>query len=105
MINLGVLSYSPGLLTPTHVLRNAVIKELGLGAGLLSRPPSPFVSTMNPPPQIGSRVCWWNHLGQLMHGTVESINVLSDNSHVVVIRVDAGQHSTVSLPLDHVQPA
>lgn len=60
---------------------------------------------MNPPPQIGSRVRWWNARGQVMHGTVRTINVLSDNSHVVVIQVDAGQPQTVSLPADHVQLA
>ncbi|KAH9027705.1 hypothetical protein EDB85DRAFT_98720 [Lactarius pseudohatsudake] len=74
--------------------------------GLVSWSSNPFVSTMNPPPQIGSRVRWWNSRGQLMHGTVRNINVLSDNSHVVVIQVEADQQpSTVSLPLDHVQPA
>ncbi|KAI9457075.1 hypothetical protein BJY52DRAFT_1378744 [Lactarius psammicola] len=51
--------------------------------------------------QIGSRVRWWNSKGQLMHGVVRTINVLSDNSHVVVIQVEAGAPSTVSLPLDH----
>ncbi|KAH8994716.1 hypothetical protein EDB86DRAFT_1240336 [Lactarius hatsudake] len=74
--------------------------------GLVSWSSNPFVSTMNPPPQIGSRVRWWNSRGQLMHGTVRNINVLSDNSHIVVIQVEADQEpSTVSLPLDHVQPA
>ncbi|KAF8264588.1 hypothetical protein EI94DRAFT_1805625 [Lactarius quietus] len=53
---------------------------------------------MNPPPQIGSRVRWWNARGQVMNGTVRAINVLPDNSHVVVIHVDGGQPPSVSLP-------
>ncbi|KAI9439790.1 hypothetical protein H4582DRAFT_2075156 [Lactarius indigo] len=57
-----------------------------------------FVSTMNPPPQVDSRVRWWDARGQIMYGTVKAINVLSDNSHVVVVQVDGGQPPTVTLP-------
>ncbi|KAN0132828.1 hypothetical protein V8E53_009193 [Lactarius tabidus] len=53
---------------------------------------------MNPPPQIGSRVRWWDARGQTQNGTVKAINVLSDNSHVVVIQVENAQNSTVTLP-------
>ncbi|KAH8990298.1 hypothetical protein EDB92DRAFT_784830 [Lactarius akahatsu] len=64
-----------------------------------------FVSTMNPPPEIDSRVRWWDARGQIMYGTVKAINVLSDNSHVIVIQVDGGQPPTVTLPVDHVVQA
>ncbi|KAH9168813.1 hypothetical protein EDB89DRAFT_1557645 [Lactarius sanguifluus] len=60
---------------------------------------------MNPPPAIDSRVRWWDARGQIMYGTVKAINVLSDNSHVVVIQVEGGQPPTVTLPVDHVVQA
>ncbi|KAH8995464.1 hypothetical protein EDB92DRAFT_1943465 [Lactarius akahatsu] len=53
---------------------------------------------MNQPPQIGSRVQWWDARGQLKHGSVRAINVLSDNSHIIVIKVEDGQPATVTLP-------
>ncbi|KAF8271211.1 hypothetical protein EI94DRAFT_1698333 [Lactarius quietus] len=53
---------------------------------------------MNPPPEIGSRVRWWDARGQIKTGTVKAINVLTDNSHVVVIQVEDEQASTVTLP-------
>ncbi|KAH9079445.1 hypothetical protein EDB83DRAFT_2513957 [Lactarius deliciosus] len=56
-------------------------------------------------PQIGSRVRWWDSRGQLKHGCVKAINVLTDNSHVVVIQVEDGQPSTLTLPIDHVKLA
>ncbi|KAH9036746.1 hypothetical protein EDB83DRAFT_1760101 [Lactarius deliciosus] len=96
----------PNGLLPREQRHVGVTYDRSVGAGLVSWSSNPFVSTMNPPPQIGSRVRWWNSRGQLMHGTVRNINVLSDNSHIVVIQVEADQEpSTVSLPLDHVQPA
>ncbi|KAI9463240.1 hypothetical protein BJY52DRAFT_72973 [Lactarius psammicola] len=65
----------------------------------------PFVSTMNPPPEIDSRVRWWDARGQNKYGIVKAINVLSDNSHVVVIQTEDGQPPTVTLPIDHVLQA
>lgn len=65
----------------------------------------PFVLVMNQPPQIGSRVQWWDARGQLKHGSVRAINVLSDSSHIIVIKVEDGQPATVTLPIDHVQLA
>ncbi|KAI0302068.1 hypothetical protein BC826DRAFT_966114 [Russula brevipes] len=53
---------------------------------------------MNPSLQVGSRVSWWDARGQLKHGKVREINVLTDSSQVVVIRVEDGQPSTVTLP-------
>ncbi|KAN0129591.1 hypothetical protein V8E53_012587 [Lactarius tabidus] len=53
---------------------------------------------MNHPPQIGSRVRWWDARGKTKHGSVKAINILSDNSHIIVIQVEDGQPPTVSLP-------
>ncbi|KAH9035923.1 hypothetical protein EDB85DRAFT_1889095 [Lactarius pseudohatsudake] len=55
---------------------------------------------MNQPPQIGSRVQWWDARGKLKHGSVRAINVLSDNSHIIVIKVEDGQPAIVTLPRD-----
>ncbi|KAI9466244.1 hypothetical protein BJY52DRAFT_1183104 [Lactarius psammicola] len=87
--------------------------SLGPKANLLSPHLHIYVLVMNPPPQIGSRVRWWDSRGQLKHGHVKAINVLTDSSHVIVIQVEDGQPSTVTLPLilgrqsriDHVQLA
>lgn len=77
----------------------------GPRANLHPRLLGPFVLSMNHPPQIGSRVRWWDARGQVKHGSVSAINVLSDNSHVIVIKVEDGQPATVTLPIDHVQVA
>ncbi|KAI9446019.1 hypothetical protein H4582DRAFT_2052142 [Lactarius indigo] len=53
---------------------------------------------MNHPPQLGSRVQWWDAKGKLKHGSVRAINVLSDNSRIIVIKVEDGQPATVTLP-------
>jgi len=78
----------------------------GLGAILLLAQHSlPSVSAMNPPLQIGSRVRWWDTRGQLKHGIVRAISVMSDSSHVVTIQAEDGPPAQVTLPIDHVQLA
>jgi len=51
--------------------------------------------------EIGDRVWWWDARGQVKHGVVRRINVLSDTSRVVVIQVEDGQQP-VTLPIETV---
>lgn len=87
-------------------VRVQLVWSSGSRANLLSRLLDPIVFlSMNNPPQIGSRVRWWDARGKTKHGSVKAINILSDNSHIIVIQVEDGQPPTVTLPIDHVQLA